>query len=156
MRSALSEAISLGAFFVPKTGGNTMKEIHQSSIMEPTGEPPVIGSIHSIPLSAIHPMPNNPFQVRDDPAMNELVESISQFGMLVPVEVRPTEYGDYEMISGSRRHHACAAAGLDSVPAIILVSQLLDIHSTSGKSGDGNLAVGIGSILWYLHPQCPA
>lgn len=120
MRSALSEAISLGAFFVPKTGGNTMKEIHQSSIMEPTGEPPVIGSIHSIPLSAIHPMPNNPFQVRDDPAMNELVESISQFGILVPVEVRPTEYGDYEMISGSRRHHACAAAGLDSVPAIIL------------------------------------
>ena len=33
-----------------------MKEIHQSSIMETTGEPPVIGSIHSIPLSAIHPM----------------------------------------------------------------------------------------------------
>ena len=97
-----------------------MKDIHQSSIMEPTGEPPVIGSIHSIPLSAIHPMPNNPFQVRDDPAMNELVESISQFGILVPVEVRPTEYGDYEMISGSRRHHACEAAGLDSVPAIIL------------------------------------
>ena len=97
-----------------------MKEIPHVSIIEPTGEPPIIGSIHSIPLSAIHPMPNNPFQVRDDPAMTELIESISQFGILVPVEVRPTEYGDYEMISGSRRHHACTAAGLDSVPAIIL------------------------------------
>lgn len=97
-----------------------MKEIPHSSILEPTGEPPVIGSIHSIPLSAIHPMPNNPFQIRDDPAMNELVESVSQFGILVPIEVRPTEFGDYEMISGSRRHHACTAAGLDSVPAIIL------------------------------------
>ena len=62
-----------------------MKEIHQSSIMETTGEPPVIGSIHSIPLSAIHPMPNNPFQVRDDPAMNELVESISQFGIIYAI-----------------------------------------------------------------------
>lgn len=97
-----------------------MKEIPHVSIIEPTGEPPIIGSIHSIPLSAIHPMPNNPFQVRDDPAMTELIESISQFGILVPVEVRPTEYGDYEMISGSRRHHACTAAGFDSVPAIIL------------------------------------
>lgn len=76
---------------------------------------PVIGSIHSIPLSAIHPMPNNPFQIRDDPAMNELIESVSQFGILVPVEVRPTEFGDYEMISGSRRQHACIAAGLDAV-----------------------------------------
>lgn len=97
-----------------------MKKIPNSSILEPTGEPPVIGSIHSIPLSAIHPIPNNPFQIRDDPAMNELVESVSQFGILVPIEVRPTEFGDYEMISGSRRHHACTAAGLDSVPAIIL------------------------------------
>ena len=58
-----------------------MKEIPHVSIIEPTGEPPIIGSIHSIPLSAIHPMPNNPFQVRDDPAMTELIESISQFGM---------------------------------------------------------------------------
>lgn len=109
-----------------------MKDIHQSSIMEPTGGPPVIGSIHSIPLSAIHPMPNNPFQARDDPAMNELVESISQFGILVPVEVRPTEYGDYEMISGSRRHHACEAAGLDAVTmcCIGLAGYSFTLHKT--------------------------
>ena len=66
-----------------------MKEMPHGSIIEPTGVPPVIGSIHFNPLSAIHPMPNNPFQVRDGPAMSELIESISQIGMLVPVEVCP-------------------------------------------------------------------
>ena len=83
-----------------------MKEIQNTETVVPIDTPPVIGSIHSIPLSAIHPMPNNPFQIRDDPAMNELIESVSQFGILVPVEVRPTEFGDYEMISGSRRQHS--------------------------------------------------
>ena len=97
-----------------------MKEIQNAETVVPIDTPPVIGSIHSIPLSAIHPTPNNPFQIRDDPAMNELIESVSQFGILVPIEVRPTEFGDYEMISGSRRQHACIAAGLDAVPAIIL------------------------------------
>lgn len=97
-----------------------MKEIQNAETVAAIDTPPVIGSIHSIPLSAIHPMPNNPFQIRDDPAMNELIESVSQFGILVPIEVRPTEFGDYEMISGSRRQHACIAAGLDAVPAIIL------------------------------------
>ena len=86
-----------------------MKEIQNAETVVPIDTPPVIGSIHSIPLSAIHPMPNNPFQIRDDPAMNELIESVSKFGILVPVEVRPTEFGDYEMISGSRRQHACIA-----------------------------------------------
>ena len=71
-----------------------MKEIQNAETVVPIDTPPVIGSIHSIPLSAIHPMPNNPFQIRDDPAMNELIESVSQFGILVPVEVRPTEFGD--------------------------------------------------------------
>ena len=97
-----------------------MKEVQPHNRTDFTGEPPIIGSIHSIPLSAIHPMPNNPFQIRDDPSMTELVESISQYGILVPVEVRPTEFGDYEMISGSRRQHASIAAGLLDIPAIIL------------------------------------
>jgi len=97
-----------------------MKEIQKVDTPVPIDTPPVIGSIHSIPLSAIHPMPNNPFHIRDDPSMAELVESVSQFGVLVPVEVRLSENGEYEMISGSRRQHACVAAGLDSVPAIIL------------------------------------
>ena len=82
--------------------------------------PPIIGRVHSIRTSEIIPMPNNPFQIRDDPSMCELIESISQLGILVPIEVRRLQSGKYEIISGSRRHHAAVTASLDFIPAIIL------------------------------------
>ncbi|MBP3663583.1 MAG: ParB/RepB/Spo0J family partition protein [Tyzzerella sp.] len=82
--------------------------------------PPIIGRVHSIRTSEIIPMPNNPFQIRDDPSMCELIESISQQGILAPIEVRHLQSGKYEIISGSRRHHAAVTAGLDLIPAIIL------------------------------------
>ena len=82
--------------------------------------PPIIGRVHSIRTSEIIPMPNNPFQIRDDPSMCELIESISQQGILTPIEVRHLQSGKYEIISGSRRHHAAVTAGLDLIPAIIL------------------------------------
>lgn len=82
--------------------------------------PPIIGRVHSIRTSEIIPMPNNPFQIRDDPSMCELIESISQLGILAPIEVRHLQSGKYEIISGSRRHHAAVTAGLDLIPAIIL------------------------------------
>ncbi len=82
--------------------------------------PPIIGRVHSIRTSEIIPMPNNPFQLRDDSSMCELIESISQQGILVPIEVRHLQSGKYESISGSRRHHAAVTAGLDFIPAIIL------------------------------------
>lgn len=82
--------------------------------------PPIIGRIHSICTSEIMPMPNNPFQIRNDPSMCELIESISQLGILVPIEVRHLQSGKYEIISGSRRHHAAVIADLKFIPAIIL------------------------------------
>lgn len=81
---------------------------------------PVIGMIHSLPIADIHPMPNSPFKIRDDPAMFELIESIMQYGVLTPVEVRPRTNGGYDVISGARRKHAALLAGLDKLPAIIL------------------------------------
>lgn len=83
-------------------------------------EPPVIGTIHAIPISEIHPMPNNPFQIREDPDLLELLESVNQFGVLVPTEVRPREGGGYEMITGARRQYAGSLAGLDVIPGIIM------------------------------------
>ena len=99
-----------------------MKEkVSYSSLKtSPNYSPPVIGTIHSIPISEIAPMPHSPFKVREDPALQELIESVSQFGILVPIEVRPKESGGYEIISGARRQHAGSLAGLDSMPAIIL------------------------------------
>ena len=51
--------------------------------------------------------------------MKETVESIKEYGVLVPIIVRPGEEGGYEIVSGHRRKHACELAGLDSIPAIV-------------------------------------
>ena len=83
-------------------------------------KPQTIGTIHSIPVSEIIPMKNNPFQIRDDLSMNELIESVSLTGILMPIEVRIMQSEKYEIISGSRRYHAAVLAGLDFIPAIIL------------------------------------
>ena len=82
-------------------------------------EPPVIGTIHAIPLSELHPMPCSPFQVREDAAMVDLIDSVQQYGVLIPAEVRPRPEGGYEIISGVRRKHASELANLESIPAII-------------------------------------
>lgn len=81
--------------------------------------PPVIGMIHSIPLTELHPMPNSPFQIRDDAAMVDLIDSVQQYGVLMPAEVRPRPEGGYEIIAGARRKYASELASIDSMPAII-------------------------------------
>ncbi|MCI7249222.1 MAG: ParB/RepB/Spo0J family partition protein [Clostridiales bacterium] len=75
--------------------------------------------VRQIPISMLKPFPNHPFYVRDDEMMNQLVESIRQVGILVPVIARPTEDGFYELISGHRRTHACRLLGYEAVPTII-------------------------------------
>ncbi len=51
--------------------------------------------------------------------MRQTVESIREYGVLVPAIVRPREEGGYEIVSGHRRKHACELAGLESMPAIV-------------------------------------
>ena len=72
-----------------------------------------------IKLDNIVPFQNHPFKVVDDEKMDELVNSIRMNGVLTPVIVRPIENGQYEMISGHRRMHAAALAGLDAIPTFI-------------------------------------
>lgn len=72
-----------------------------------------------IKLDNIVPFQNHPFKVIDDEKMDELVNSIRMNGVLTPVIVRPIENGQYEMISGHRRMHAAALAGLDAIPTFI-------------------------------------
>ena len=75
--------------------------------------------ITNIPLEKLKPFPNHPFQVRDDDSMRETVESIKTYGVLQPAIVRPTPDGEYEILSGHRRKHACELAGKKSMPVII-------------------------------------
>ena len=75
--------------------------------------------VRVIPLSAIDDAPDHPFGVRDDEEMEELVESISTFGVINPVIVRKGEGERYELISGHRRKYACAKLGIDTLPVIV-------------------------------------
>ena len=75
--------------------------------------------ITNIPVEKLKPFPNHPFQVRDDDSMKETVESIKTYGVLQPVIVRTTKDGDYEILSGHRRKHACELAGRKTIPAIV-------------------------------------
>lgn len=81
---------------------------------------PAIGTIHLIPVSMLHPMPCSPFKIRDDDAMQELVLSIKNFGILNPLEVRPNDSGNFEIISGARRYQGAIQNRLESIPAVIL------------------------------------
>lgn len=70
-----------------------------------------------IPISQIRDFPKHPYKVKDDESMNELVDSIMQRGLIQPVIIRPTEDGNYEMVSGHRRKRAFEIAGMKTIPA---------------------------------------
>ena len=72
-----------------------------------------------LPISKLHPFEGHPFQVRDNEEMDHLVESIKSQGVLSPLVVRPLKNGDYEVVSGHRRLHACRLAGMETVPALV-------------------------------------
>jgi len=76
-------------------------------------------TIKEIPLGELHPFPDHPFGVRDDEAMAQTVESIKEYGVLVPAIARPREDGGYEIIAGHRRKHACEIAGQKTMPVIV-------------------------------------
>lgn len=67
-------------------------------------------SVRDIPLEQIYEFPNHPFKVKMDDKMMEMVESVRQYGILVPAIVRPKEDGTYEMVAGHRRRMASELA----------------------------------------------
>ena len=75
--------------------------------------------VRNILLKELHPFRDHPFKVVDDDKMQETVDSIREYGVLVPIIARPKEEGGYEIISGHRRCHASELAGLQTVPVIV-------------------------------------
>lgn len=76
-------------------------------------------SVQDIPISQISDFPEHPFKVKQDEAMLEMVESVRQYGVLVPGLVRQLEDGSYQMVSGHRRKMASELAGRDTIPCIV-------------------------------------
>ena len=75
--------------------------------------------VRMIPLDELHPFAHHPFKVKDDEAMQDTVESVKAYGVLVPAIARPREEGGYELVAGHRRHRASLLAGLEEMPVIV-------------------------------------
>lgn len=75
--------------------------------------------VQEIPLGELHPFKNHPFKVKDDAAMQDTVDSVREYGVLVPAIARPDPNGGYELIAGHRRHYASELAGKETMPVIV-------------------------------------
>ncbi len=93
-------------------------------------------AIIQMKLSELRPFPGHPFQIRDDDAMRDTVDSIKEYGVLVPAIVRPCEDGGYEIVSGHRRKYASELAGLETMPVIV---RNLDRDAATVVMVDSNL-----------------
>lgn len=82
-----------------------------------------LSKIRDIPLELIDDFPDNPFKVRDDEDMMQLVESVKERGVITPATVRQKEDGRYELVSGHRRKRACELAGFET-----LRSEIVDLN----------------------------
>ena len=76
-------------------------------------------TVRDIPLEEISDFPNHPFKVRMDASMMEMVDSVKQYGVLVPALVRPKPDGGYEMIAGHRRRMASELAEKQTLSCIV-------------------------------------
>lgn len=76
-------------------------------------------TVTSVLLDQLHTFKDHPFRVLDDEKMQETVDSIKQYGVLIPGIVRPHLENGYEVIAGHRRWRACELAGLKEMPVII-------------------------------------
>lgn len=75
--------------------------------------------IVSIPLYMIAPNPNQPRKYFDSASMEDLKNSILEYGLIQPITVR-RKSGEYELIAGERRFRAAQMAGLEEIPAVII------------------------------------
>ena len=82
-----------------------------------SGEAPE--QIREIPITELFPFKDHPFSVVDDKRMMEMVESVKEFGIMIPIIARPLEEGGYEIISGHRRKRACELAGIEKMPVLV-------------------------------------
>ena len=75
--------------------------------------------ISIIRLSDLHPYPKHPYGIREDQAMQDILDSVKENGVVVPAIVRPRAEGGYEIIAGHRRKLASEQAGFADMPCIV-------------------------------------
>ncbi len=70
-------------------------------------------------INELYEFKDNPYQVKDNEDMKDLIESIKEYGVVEPLIVRNREKGGYEIVSGHRRKYACEKAGKTQVPVLV-------------------------------------
>ena len=78
-----------------------------------------IEQVQEIALTELRGFKEHPFKVLDDEKMQEMIESIREYGILMPGIARPMTGGGYEIIAGHRRKYACEMVGLSTMPMFI-------------------------------------
>ena len=85
----------------------------------PTGGGAAIAAVRQIPVDAIRENRSQPRTHFDEQALDELVASIREHGLIQPIIVSEDSDGSYELIAGERRLRAARRAGLSEIPALV-------------------------------------
>ena len=89
-------------------------------LFEPTDGSSEKGTLTELPVDRLIPFEKHPFREYPEEQMQEMVDSVSQYGILMPILVRPHKSGEgYEIISGHNRVEACKRAGIANIPATV-------------------------------------
>lgn len=76
--------------------------------------------LQTLPIGKVEPRRDQPRAVFDEQALQELADSIAQYGLIQPITVRKLDSGYYQIIAGERRWRAARLAGLTEVPVRVL------------------------------------
>ena len=74
----------------------------------------------TLPITKVEPRSDQPRERFDEAALQELAESIGQFGLIQPVIARKLDSGYYQIIAGERRWRASRMAGLSEIPVRVI------------------------------------
>lgn len=108
--------MGLGALIPSSSEAPVAKQVVAQTTSTPVTE---LGAVYAeLPIGDITPNPRQPRTVFEEEALNELVYSIKEIGLLQPIVVRRVG-GKYELVAGERRWRASQLAGLTHIPAII-------------------------------------
>ena len=80
---------------------------------------PPAEKVITLSASQLEPFQGHPFRVASGGEMEQLKESIREYGVLSPLLVRPRGDGRYEIVSGHRRKAACEALGITELPVLV-------------------------------------
>ena len=102
------------------------------------------GKIVYLKMAELHPFHTfreHPYKVQDDKAMDDLVGTIKEHGIMTPATVRPEKDGSgYEIVAGHRRHRGSELAGLDELPCIVRdmtdIEAVREMKNSNKQRGD--------------------